>query len=101
MRIRIRSRRKRRRGSAECGMRNAESRMPSPTEHLPTDQLPDGEAVRRLRLSVYFLLIALAVGNMTGRILAVNSVDFARLETYLKEQKRKQLKEREPNLTNE
>jgi hypothetical protein len=30
---------------------------------------------------VYLLLIAVAVGNMTGRLLAVNSVDKSQLET--------------------
>jgi hypothetical protein len=37
---------------------------------------------RSLRLGVYLLLIALSVGDMTGRILAVNSVDNVRLEAY-------------------
>jgi hypothetical protein len=34
----------------------------------------------RVRWSVYLLLIAIAVGNMTGRLLAVNSVDRTMLE---------------------
>lgn len=34
----------------------------------------------RLRWGVYLVLIAVAVGNMTGRLLAVNSVDKAQLE---------------------
>jgi hypothetical protein len=36
----------------------------------------------KLRWSVYVLLIALAVGNLSGRLLSVNSVDGARLEAY-------------------
>ena len=36
-----------------------------------------------LRRAIYGILIALAVGNMVGRILAVNAVDMARLERYL------------------
>src|SRR6476659_5870980 len=34
----------------------------------------------RLRWGVYLLLIAIAVGNMTGRLLSVNSVDKSQLE---------------------
>src|SRR6476659_10396431 len=34
----------------------------------------------RVRWSVYLLLIAVAVGNMTGRLLSVNSVDKVQLE---------------------
>ncbi|TWT76927.1 hypothetical protein Pla123a_23520 [Posidoniimonas polymericola] len=36
----------------------------------------------RLRWSLYTLLIAVAIGQWSGRILAVNSVDNARLESY-------------------
>jgi hypothetical protein len=36
-----------------------------------------------LRRAIYGILIALAVGNMVGRIFAVNAVDMARLERYL------------------
>jgi hypothetical protein len=35
----------------------------------------------RTRWGVYLLLIAIAVGNMTGRLLSVNSIDVARLES--------------------
>lgn len=35
-----------------------------------------------LRRSIYWLLIAVAIGNASGRILAVNSVDVERLESY-------------------
>jgi hypothetical protein len=36
----------------------------------------------RLRWAIYWLLIALAAGQMTGRILAVNSVDLNKLQVY-------------------
>jgi hypothetical protein len=36
----------------------------------------------RLRWSVYLVLIGIAVGNLTGRLLAVNSVDKAQLEAF-------------------
>jgi hypothetical protein len=36
----------------------------------------------KLRWSVYVLLIAVAVGNLSGRLLSVNSVDRSRLEAY-------------------
>lgn len=46
--------------------------------------LPEGPALedptRNLRWSVYWLLIALAVGNMTGRLLAVDAVNRSELE---------------------
>src|SRR4051812_5198201 len=49
----------------------------------------------RTRWGVYLLLIAIAVGNMTGRLLSVNSVDKIQLEvTKLRENldhQRKQL----------
>src|SRR5262245_32701327 len=37
-----------------------------------------------LRRSVYAILITLSVGAMTGRILAINSVDLVRVEARLK-----------------
>ena len=40
------------------------------------------DPTRQLRWSIYVLLIALAVGNLSGRLLVVNSVDYARLESY-------------------
>lgn len=43
---------------------------------------PHHDAHASLRWGVYGILIALAVGNMTGRILAVNSIDKAGLERY-------------------
>jgi hypothetical protein len=42
-----------------------------------------------LRRGVYLLLVALAVGDITGRLWAVNSVDTVRLENHLNEETRK------------
>ncbi len=45
--------------------------------------LPEAESERtRLRWGVYWLLIVVAAGDMTGRIMAVNSVDQFALEEY-------------------
>jgi hypothetical protein len=68
--------------------------MSSPIENplLPDDR-------QQLRWGVYGLLIALAVGSMTGRILAVNSVDYARLEGFLKQQGRKDWQKQRPFLS--
>jgi hypothetical protein len=41
------------------------------------------DLTRRLRVGVYAVLIALAAGNMIGRLLAVNSVNRADLEQHL------------------
>lgn len=43
---------------------------------------PAPDPTRQLRWGVYILLIALSVGNLSGRLLAVNSVDRTRLESY-------------------
>jgi hypothetical protein len=40
-----------------------------------------GDARERLRIGVYTILIALAAGNMSGRLLAVNAVNRQELET--------------------
>jgi MFS family permease len=45
--------------------------------HAPSSMLH-----ARSRWGIYLLLIAIAVGNMTGRLLSVNSVDKVQLETY-------------------
>ena len=42
-----------------------------------------------LRRGVYLLLAAIAAGNVTGRLLAVNSVDAIRLEKHLNDEARK------------
>lgn len=44
---------------------------------------PASESTAQLRWGVYALLIALAVGNMAGRLMAVNSVNRAELELHL------------------
>jgi hypothetical protein len=43
---------------------------------------PHEDRFARLRWGVYCLLIAVAVGNMTGRLLSVNSVDKIQLEAF-------------------
>lgn len=48
----------------------------------------------RLRWGIYLLLIAVAVGNMSGRLLAVNSVDRAGLERHRIDQRLAGLRER-------
>src|SRR5262245_49371044 len=40
------------------------------------------DSLTRLRWGVYLVLIAVAVGNMTGRLLSVNSVDKVQLEDF-------------------
>ena len=50
---------------------------------LPAVTFADPLERPMLRRAVYGILIALAVGNMVGRILAVNAVDMIRLEQYL------------------
>lgn len=44
-------------------------------------RVPSGWLPAHIRWGVYLILIAVAVGNMTGRLLSVNSVDKAQLET--------------------
>jgi hypothetical protein len=55
--------------------------MTAPT--LPVITFEDPLERPQLRRAVYGVLIALAVGNMVGRILAINSVDMVRLEQNL------------------
>jgi len=43
---------------------------------------PATDSTSQLRWSIYGLLIAIAIGNLSGRLLAVNSVDYKRLESY-------------------
>jgi hypothetical protein len=53
-------------------------------EIRPRDQerlVPQHALLAPVRWAVYLLLIAVAVGNMTGRLLAVNSVDKVQLES--------------------
>jgi len=58
---------------------------------------PDARAP--LRRSLYGILIALSVGSMVGRILAVNSVDRVGLERHLKRSGRKQWRQQRPLLS--
>lgn len=46
--------------------------------------LPSEDPNQTLRRSVYWLLIALSIGSVTGRILAVDSVDTLALEKHLR-----------------
>ncbi len=46
----------------------------------------DTDAHAALRRSIYLLLIAIAAGAVTGRLLSVNSVDTIRLEKYVNEE---------------
>ena len=48
---------------------------------------------------MYLLLIALSVGNMLGRIFAVNSVDVIGLEKYLKGKNEKNWQKSRPFLS--
>ena len=41
------------------------------------------DSQRQLRWAVYWLLIAVAVGNMTGRLMSVNSVNRMDIESHL------------------
>src|SRR5688572_17617945 len=60
---------------------------------------PDFDAGKNLRWGVYWILIALAVGGMSGRILSVNSVDQNALEKYLKEKGNENWKKTRPFLS--
>ncbi len=62
--------------------------------------IPDDPARAALRWSVYWLLIAISVGAMVGRILAVNSVDVLGLQKYLRDSvKRDDWKKERPFLS--
>jgi hypothetical protein len=57
---------------------------------MTTSPLTSADPRAALRRGVYLLLIALAVGDITGRLWAVNSVDTVRLEKHLNDAARKQ-----------
>ncbi len=57
------------------------------------------DTTARLRWSIYWLLIAVGVGGMMGRILAVNSVDRVALESHLHRQGRKDWQRQRPFLS--
>ncbi|MFN9369835.1 MAG: hypothetical protein ACK6CT_13900 [Planctomycetia bacterium] len=60
---------------------------------------PAADPPAALRRGMYLLLAAVAVGNISGRLGAVNSVDMIRLERHLNEEARKQAgPEDEPRL---
>ena len=60
---------------------------------------PEADARKNLRWGIYWILIALAVGGMSGRILSVNSVDQNALEKYLKEKGNENWKKTRPFLS--
>ncbi|MGE0606590.1 MAG: hypothetical protein AB7O62_05630 [Pirellulales bacterium] len=51
--------------------------------------LPPTDPAARLRWGVYLILISISVGGITGRILAVNSIDKLALESRLKDENEK------------
>jgi hypothetical protein len=51
---------------------------------------PEADPRAALRRGVYLLVAAVAIGNVTGRLFAVNSVDTIRLERHLNEEARRQ-----------
>ena len=53
------------------------------TQATPNHNIPYSDANTRLRWGIYTILIALAVGNMTGRLMAVNSVSRTDLQKHL------------------
>src|SRR4051812_314895 len=57
----------------------------------PSAVTPD--ATRSLRWAVYAILIALSLGHVTGRILAVNSLDLIGLDNFRAQEKVKKRKE--------
>ncbi len=60
-----------------------EVRPAANSDVLSAGRSPDGSTLSaRTRWGVYLLLIAIAVGNMTGRLLSVNSVDKTQLELF-------------------
>jgi len=65
---------------------------PSPSADIDTDSRAT------LRRGVVLILIAIATGGVAGRLLAVNSVDTVRLESYLNDQARKRAGTGEPTL---
>ena len=50
---------------------------------MPHAPASDSDSHAALRRSVYLLLIAIAAGNVAGRLFAVNSVDTIRLESHI------------------
>ncbi|MGD9721374.1 MAG: hypothetical protein AB7O59_09205 [Pirellulales bacterium] len=66
--------------------------------NAPADKTA-GDVSARLRFSIYAVLIALAVGSMAGRILAVNSVDTIALEGHLHRQGRTDWQRQRPFLS--
>lgn len=60
---------------------------------------PDDASRAALRRGVYALFIAVSIGGIAGRILAVNAVDHVRLEKYLKDKGRQDWQKQRPFLS--
>jgi hypothetical protein len=65
---------------------------------MPPPSTADADPRATLRRGVALVLIAIAAGGVSGRLLAVNSVDTVRLEKYLNDQARKRAGDGEPSL---
>lgn len=66
----------------------------------PLSNAPPDDPHARLRRGIYAVLAVVSIGGMVGRILAVNSVDYIRLEKHLKEtEKRADWKKQRPFLS--
>jgi len=65
---------------------SAPNAQPEPVATAADDLSQRDDSQDRVRWFAYALLITLAVGNMTGRIMAVNSVNQMGLESYLNQQ---------------
>ncbi len=61
--------------------------------------IPPDDPRRALRRGVYWIMIAISIGGIAGRVLAVNAVDTIRLEKYLKDQGRKDWEKQRPFLS--
>lgn len=60
---------------------------------------PPDDIRRDLRRSVYWIMIAISIGGMAGRVLAVNAVDTVRLEKFLKDKGRSDWQKQRPFLS--
>ena len=72
--------------------KQSEASAIAPESCSSASEANDSKRMKQLRQTIYWLLIAIAVGNMAGRILAVNSVDLVRLEKYRINQRLNQTK---------
>jgi len=75
--------------------------LASPASTLTTDRAsdPNADPNAGLRKSLYLILIVLALGNMTGRLLSVNNVEMVGLEAHLHRQGRTTVQLQRPFLS--